>query len=188
MVARHVSAMVVQAEAAKRMLDQSPAAADEAMLAIEETGREALSEMRRILGVLRRSGEDPAVLAPQPGVGQLHALVESARTNGRSIELRVHGEPGPLPFAVDLAVYRILEEALADTPGSTGTLAVSLRFAEHLVELEIAIEHAGVTNWPTVGMSERVASCEGRLRVEDGPDGARMIVASLPRVFEAEYA
>jgi len=110
MVASHVSAMVIQAEAAKRMLDQSPAAADEAMLAIEETGREALSEMRRILGVLRRSGEDPAVLAPQPGVGQLHALVESARTNGGSIELHVHGEPGPLPFAVDLAVYRILEE------------------------------------------------------------------------------
>ena len=188
MVASHVSAMVIQAEAAKRMLDRSPEAADEAMLAIEETGREALSEMRRILGVLRRSGEDPAMLAPQPGVGQLHALVESARTNGGSVELHVLGEPGPLPFAVDLAVYRILEEALADTPESTGRLAVSLRFAEHLVELEIASERASVTSWPTVGMSERVASCEGQLRVKDGPDGARMIVASLPRVFEAEYA
>src|ERR1700704_960488 len=146
------------------------------------TGREALSEMRRILGVLRRSGEDPAVLAPQPGVGQLHALVERARTNGGSVELSVHGEPAPLPFAVDLAVYRILEEALADQPQPTGRLAVSLRFAEHVVELEIASEQASVTNWPTVGMSERVASCEGRLRVEDGPDGSRTIVASLPRV------
>jgi signal transduction histidine kinase len=188
MVASHVSAMVIQAEAAKRILDQSPAAADEAMLAIEETGREALSEMRRILGVLRRSGEDPVALAPQPGVGQLHALVESARTNGVSVELRVDGEPGPLPFAVDLAVYRILEEALADTPESTGRLAVSVRFAEHVVELEITSQQASVTNWPTVGMSERVASCDGRLRVEDGPDGSRMVVASLPRVFEAEYA
>jgi signal transduction histidine kinase len=100
----------------------------------------------------------------------------------------VHGEPGPLPFAVDLAVYRVLEAALADTPQSTGRLAVSLRFAEHLVELEIVSERESVTNWPTVGMSERVASCEGQLRVEDGPDGARMIVVSLPRVFEAEYA
>jgi signal transduction histidine kinase len=188
MVASHVSAMVIQAEAAKRMLEQSPEAADQAMLAIEDTGRDALSEMRRILGVLRRSGDDPAVLAPQPGVGQLHALAESARARGADVELQVEGEPGPLPFAVDLAVYRILEEALAEAPQTTGRLVVSLRFAEHLVELEIACERAGITSWPTVGMSERVASCDGRLRVQGGQGGTRTIVASLPRVFEAEYA
>jgi len=188
MVASHVSAMVIQAEAAKRMLDHSPEAADKAMLAIEDTGREALSEMRRILGVLRRSGDDVPELAPQPGVGQLHTLVESARTSGGSVELHVEGEPGPLPFAVDLAVYRILEEALADAPESTGKIAVSLRFAEHLVELEIGCERVGSSSWPTVGMNERVASCDGRLRVDQRPGGGRTIVASLPRAFEAAYA
>jgi signal transduction histidine kinase len=170
------------------MLDHSPEAADKAMLAIEDTGREALSEMRRILGVLRRSGDDVPELAPQPGVGQLHTLVESARTSGGSVELHVEGEPGPLPFAVDLAVYRILEEALADAPESTGKLAVSLRFAEQLVELQIGCERVGSSSWPTVGMNERVASCDGRLRVDDRPGGGRTIVASLPRAFEAAYA
>jgi signal transduction histidine kinase len=188
MVSSHVSAMVIQAAAAKRMLDDSPETADRAMLAIEDTGREALSEMRRILGVLRRSGDDVPELAPQPGVGQLHTLVESARTSGRSVELHVQGEPGPLPFAVDLAVYRILEEALGDAPESTGRLAVSLRFAEHLVELEIDCERVGFSSWPTVGMNERVASCDGRLRVDERPGGGRTIVASLPRAFEAAYA
>jgi signal transduction histidine kinase len=188
MVSSHVSAMVIQAAAAKRMLDDSPETADRAMLAIEDTGREALSEMRRILGVLRRSGDDVPELAPQPGVGQLHTLVESARTSGRSVELHVQGEPGPLPFAVDLAVYRILEEALADSPESTGSLAVSLRFAEQLVELEIDCELVGSSSWPTVGMSERVASCDGRLRVDERPGRGRTIIASLPRAFEAAYA
>jgi signal transduction histidine kinase len=188
MVASHVSAMVIQAEAAKRMIDHSPGAADKAMLAIEDTGREALSEMRRILGVLRRSGDEVPELAPQPGVGQLHSLVESARTGGGSVELQVEGEPGPLPFAVDLAVYRILEEALADAPESTGKLAVSLRFAERVVELEVGCERAGSSSWPTVGMNERVASCEGRLRVDERPDGGRTMVALLPRAFEAAYA
>jgi signal transduction histidine kinase len=188
MVATHVSAMVIQAEAAKRTLDHDPGAADRAMLAIEDTGREALGEMRRILGVLRRSGEDPAVLAPQPGVGQIHVLVESARASGASVELNVEGEPGPLPFAVDLAVYRILEEALADEPESTGELSVCLRFAEQFVELEIGCERAGSISWPTVGMSERVASCEGRLRVHERAGGGRRVLASLPRAFEAAYA
>jgi signal transduction histidine kinase len=188
MVATHVSAMVIQAQAAKRTLEHDPGAADRAMLAIEDTGREALSEMRRILGVLRRPGDDPAALAPQPGVGQIHALVESTRANGGSVELNVEGEPGPLPFAVDLAVYRILEEALADEPESTGELAVSLRFAEHLVELEIGCQRAGSISWPTVGMNERIASCEGHLRVDERPGGGRTIVASLPRAFEAAYA
>jgi signal transduction histidine kinase len=188
MVASHVSAMVIQAEAAKRTLEENPQAADRAMLAIEETGREALSEMRRILGVLRRSGDDPAVLAPQPGVGQVHALIERARAEGGSVELEVEGEPGPLPFAVDLAVYRIIDEALTDAPASAGKLTVSLHFGENLVELKIAGERANVDGWPTVGMSERVTSCDGRLRVETGPDAGRTIIASLPRAFEAEYA
>ena len=111
LVAGSVSAMVVQTEAAGRLLDLDLQKADEAMAAVEETGREALAEMRRILGVLRR-GDDAAELAPQPGVGQIHALVEGARQDGRRIELHVEGEPGPLPASVDLGVYRVLEEAL----------------------------------------------------------------------------
>jgi signal transduction histidine kinase len=95
-VASNVSAMVIQAEAAELLLDDDFRAADEAMAAVERTGRDALSDMRRMLGVLRQSG-DATPLAPQPGVGELYGLVEAARTKRQGIELSVEGEPGPLP-------------------------------------------------------------------------------------------
>ena len=120
-VASSVSAMVVQAEAAQLLLNEDLERADEVMAAVEDTGREALAEMRRILGVLRHSDDGPD-LAPQPGVGQVHALVESARGDARRIELSVEGEPGPLPASVDLGVYRILEEALAGSGDDTAQL------------------------------------------------------------------
>jgi signal transduction histidine kinase len=95
LVAANVSAMVIQAEAAELMLDGDLFAADQAMAAVEQTGRDALADMRRVLGVLRHVGESPS-LAPQPGVGQMYALVEAARADGRVIELTVEGETGPV--------------------------------------------------------------------------------------------
>jgi signal transduction histidine kinase len=109
-VAQTVAGMVVQAEAARRLLGREPAQAETALGAIEQAGRQTLVEMRR-LGVLRYA-DDASELAPQPGVDQIYALIERARDGGQPIELSVDGDPGTLPPGVDLGIYRILEEAL----------------------------------------------------------------------------
>jgi signal transduction histidine kinase len=185
-VANSVTAMVVQTAAAERLLDHDPSAADEAMAAIEQTGRQALIEMRRILGVLRR-GDETMELAPQPGVGQIHRLVEDARDARRRIELHVEGDPGPLPASVDLGVYRILEDALA-TPSqrSSDLVEVSVRFGERDVELMITSHSEGAASWPTLAMRERLEVCGGELAVEPAGTGRRLI-ARLPRTFEEVF-
>lgn len=179
-VAGSVSAMVVQTETAQQLLDQNLDRADAAMAAVERAGRETLSEMRRILGVLRRVDE-PAERAPQPGVGQIHGLVERAREQRRDVELEVDGDPGPLPASVDLGVYRILEEALAST--GAGPLEVRLTFAERHVELDVTSHSAPTASWPTLAMRERVALCDGELEADEGRLSVR-----LPRAFEEVLA
>ena len=176
MVAGRVSAMVVQTEAAQQLLLEDLDRADAAMAADEEAGREALSEMRRILGVLRRVDE-AAELAPQPGVGQIHGLVDCAREQHRHVELEVDGDPGPLPASIDLGVYRILEEALAST--GAGPVEVRLTFGERDLELDITSHSAPAASWPTLAMRERVAVCDGELEADEGRLRVR-----LPRAFE----
>ena len=137
-VATTVSAMVVQTDAAQRLLDVDSARADDAMAGIEEAGRKTLAEMRRVLGVLRDEHE-PAELAPQPGVGQIHALIEAARER-LPVELHLEGEPGSLPASVNLGLYRILEDALTSAgEDSTQPTDVTLRFGEHDVELTVTL-------------------------------------------------
>lgn len=184
LVANSVSAMVVQAEAAQRLLYDNLSAAEVAMDEIEATGREALCEMRRILGVLRRSDEG-AELAPQPGVGQLHALLERARATRRQVGLRVEGDPGPLPVAVDLAIYRIVEEALED---SAGAVDIMLSFGAGGVRLEISRAAFTGEPWPTVATSERVSLCEGALSVDAAPEAGERLVVELPQSFEEALA
>ena len=179
-VAASVSAMVVQTEVAQHLLDEAPDRADDAMAAVEAAGRETLAEMRRILGVLRRTDEDPATLAPQPGVGQVVALVERARADGRDVVLAVDGEPGPLPASVDLGVYRILEDALSSA--APGRLGVRLGFSERDVELSVTASRPDA-DWPTLTMRERVALCDGELRTADGRLDVR-----LPRTFDGVLA
>jgi signal transduction histidine kinase len=175
-VAGRVSAMVVQTEAAQQLLRDDLDRADAAMAAVEEAGRQTLSEMRRILGVLRR-GDEAAERVPQPGVGQIHGLVERAREQHRQVELEVDGDPGPLPASIDLGVYRILEEALAST--GVGPLEVRLTFAERDVELDVSAHSAPAGSWPTLAMRERVALCDGELEADEGRLRVR-----LPRAFE----
>lgn len=180
MVAGRITAMVVQTGAAQRLLREDLDRADEAMAAVEAAGRQTLAEMRRILGVLRRPDET-AELAPQPGVGQIHLLVEQARADHRDVEFEVDGEPGPLPASVDLGLYRILEEALA-TAGS-GEVEVRLGFAEQGVDLQVVADGAAEASWPTLGMRERVAFCGGELQA----GGGRLRIR-LPRGFEEVVA
>lgn len=180
MVAGRITAMVVQTGAAQRLLGEDLDRADDAMAEVEAAGRQTLAEMRRILGVLRRADETPE-LAPQPGVGQIHLLVERARADHRDVEFEVDGEPGPLPASVDLGLYRILEEALA-TAGP-GDMKVRLGFAQQDVDLDVIADSGAQESWPTFGMRERVAFCGGELEA----GGGRLRVR-LPRGFEEAAA
>lgn len=185
LIAASVSAMVLQAEAATLLLDGDSQAADAAMAAIEQTGRDALVDMRRMLGVLRHSGETPS-LAPQPGVGQVYPLVEAARARGGSVEIRVDGDPGPLPASVDLGIYRMLEEAL--TAEALERAVVHLRFTDEEVELEVSADGlTGAPPWPTLAMRERAAICRGTIHGESGSVHRRMLV-TLPRRLAEVFA
>src|SRR5207302_4428430 len=110
-VGHSVSVMVVQAGAERLALGDERPATREALLAIERTGREALAEMSRLLGILRREGEGLS-LAPRPSLAQVDQLVQTVRDAGVPVELRVEGEQNDLPPGVDVSAYRIVQEAL----------------------------------------------------------------------------
>jgi signal transduction histidine kinase len=122
LVAHGVSGMVVQAGAARRLVQKGDPRAAEAILAVEDGGREALTELRRLLGVLRREDADLA-LAPQPSLARVGALVEQLRTAGTDVTLEVRGDQDvTLSPGVDVAGYRIVEEALRGVPGPARVL------------------------------------------------------------------
>src|SRR6185312_8629421 len=136
-VAHGVSSMVVQAAAARRLAPRDPASAEQAIVMIEETGRDALLEMRRLLGVLRRGDEDLA-LSPTPSLARVGALVEHQQNAGREVRLRVEGDPVPIPAGLDVAGYRVLEEALAAAPDGPAT--VNVRWQSGRLELEVVAD------------------------------------------------
>ncbi|MGO9753219.1 MAG: sensor histidine kinase [Solirubrobacteraceae bacterium] len=189
-VARSVAAMIVESDAAQRLLDIDPAQADTAMAEIEQTGRGALDEMRRILGVLRDPGNE-ASLTPQPGVGALHELIECARATGREVELQVQGEPRPLPASVDLGIYRILQEVLATAPDATELAApvvVTLWFGEADLALDVTTGGLAPISWPTVTMRERVALCGGELELDPGNGERERMRVRMPGALEGALA
>jgi signal transduction histidine kinase len=171
-IAHNVSMMVVQAGAAARVLEGEQAHVRGALDAIETTGRATVDEMRRLLGVLRRDGDELA-LAPQPGLGDIDALVASVQEAGVPVELRVEGAPAaPLPPALDLTAYRIAQEALTNVVKHAGGARVELtvRYDPAAVEIEVRDDGAGSRNGNgsggghgLVGMRERAALWGGRL-------------------------
>ena len=168
-VAHSVGGMVAQAQGARRMLDRDPERAREALEAIERAGRNALDEMRRSVGVLRRSdAAADAPLAPQPGMEDLPALVEQARASGLDVELQTAGEPSPLPAGVDLSAYRIVQEALTNARKHAGPVRarVAVRYAADAIELEISDDGA-----PDPGPSGAGTSA-GRKAPQAAPDRA----------------
>ncbi|MEV0199314.1 histidine kinase [Nonomuraea sp. NPDC050691] len=141
-VAHHVSVMTVQASAARRVLASDPEVASEALTAIEETGRLALTEMRNIVGVLRAGAR--AELGPQPGTSDLPALVDQMREAGLATGLTVEGAPGPIPAGVDLAAYRLVQEGLTNAlrhAGPGAAARVTVRYEPH--ELDVRVEDDG---------------------------------------------
>ena len=187
-VARAVSGMVIQAAAARRAADEDPATAQVAFRAVEQTGRAALAEMRRLLDMLR-TDEDAPALAPQPGLGQLDALVDSARA-AMPVELRVEGDRGGLLPGVDLAAYRVVQDALSAVVrrAQASHASVTVRYGEQDVEIEVADDGADVAEADGRGvmaMRERVTLYGGEVRSGRRPDGFHHVRARLPRTGRA---
>src|SRR5262249_25322651 len=166
-VAQNVSVMVVQADGASYAMASDPDRARQALTAIASTGRQALMEMRRMLGVLRRDddGTEPE-RAPLPGIGQLGELLEQARATGLVVSVPVEGVPQPLPDGAALAAYRIVQESLTNTRkhgGPRATAQVTLRYLEDALLLRITDDGQGGAaasdgaGHGLTGMRERVA-------------------------------
>jgi len=185
-IAHSVSLIVVQAGAERRLLSAEEQRTAQTLETIEDSGREALTELRRLLGVLRVPSEDR--LAPQPGLGRLPDLLAESAKTGQRVDLDVSGSPVELAPGLDLTAYRIVQEGLTNArkhaPGMP--VAVALRWEERLLELEIQNEESDSpaarngTGHGLIGMRERVAMYGGSL--ESGSiDGARFrIRARLP--------
>lgn len=186
-IAHSLSVMVVQASAAEEVLRHAPERALEPITAIQSTGRAALAEMARLLGILRRDGEEVG-LAPQPGLDDLAGLIQETRRSGLPAELRVEGDPRPLPLGIDLSAYRIVQEALTNARRHAGDAcaSVTLRYAPEALEIEVVDDGTGCTSNGSggghglVGMRERVALFGGELEAGPARDGGFRVRARLP--------
>jgi signal transduction histidine kinase len=184
-IAHNVSMMVVQAGAERRVLDGERGATREVLETIERIGRGALTEMRRLVGMLRSDTGDP--LAPQPGLDDLPMLVTQVREAGLPVELRVDGERRELPVGIELSAYRIVQEALTNALKHAGDAHASVRihYGADSLELEIVDDGGGAAapvsggGHGLVGMRERVALYGGRFdagRRQSGGFGVRVLL------------
>jgi signal transduction histidine kinase len=189
-VAHSVSVMVIHAVAARDVADQNRGVAREALRTVQSCGREALSEMRRMIGVLRR-GELEPIGGSEPGLWMLDALVERARASGLDVELRVEGEPHPPSPGVDLAAFRVVQEALTNTIKHAGPTraAVVITYSDRALELEItdagcvpARARGGSAPGGNglAGMRERVMLYDGELRTGRCRGGGFRLSARIP--------
>jgi signal transduction histidine kinase len=187
-VAHSVSMMVVQAGGARRILDRDPERAIAAAELIERTGREALTEMRRLLGVFH-ADDASADYAPQPSLRELEALVERARVAGLQVDLTVEGRRRELPAGLDLAAYRVVQEALTNVlkHGGGAPTEVEVHYRADAVEVRIADRGNGALNvrlggsgQGLVGMRERVRMYGGELHADRRRGGGFEVRATLP--------
>jgi signal transduction histidine kinase len=188
-VAHYVSVMVVQAAGARRVADKDPAAARGALEAVEAAGRTALAEMRRMLEVLR--DDDPG-MGPQPGLGELDRLVEQVRSVGLPVELKIEGTACCLPAGMDLAAYRIVQEALTNTVkhGGKADALVTVTYATDTLEIEVIDDGRGAAapllsmgvpgGHGLIGMKERVALFGGQLSAGPVLTGGYRVFARMP--------
>jgi signal transduction histidine kinase len=187
-VAHGVSVMLIQAGAARQVVETSPERASEALLTVEATGREAMAELRRLLGVLNDEGE-AAALAPQPGLDQLAALIERVRDAGLPTELEVTGTPVALPASVDVTVYRIVQEALTNALRYARRAAtlVHLSYEPDQLRVEVLDEGPAAPSDGSdgggrglAGMQERAALVGGRIEAGPRLGGGFAVRAWLP--------
>jgi signal transduction histidine kinase len=195
-VAHNVSMIVVQAGAAARVLHGDQPDVRNALEVIAATGRETVDEMRTLLGMLR-SDDGQAALKPQPGLADLEQLVSAVREAGLPVTLRIEGDTRPLPPALDLSAFRIVQEALTNALKHAGTARaeVTVRYEDGQVSLEIADSGPGADGGPgsgqgrtghgLVGMRERAAMFGGELEAARGDGGGFTVRARLPLPAQA---
>jgi len=186
-VAHSVSVMVVQASGVRRLLKDDQEREREALVSVEQIGRQALTEMRRMLGGMRTGEDQPAALAPQPGLQHLDRLIAQVEEAGLPVTLHVEGERPDLSPGVDLSAYRIIQEGLTNAlKHAKGAHAdVVIRYGDGSVQLEIADDGIGISNGTPgghglVGMRERVAVYGGTLEAGPRDGGGFVLRAELP--------
>jgi signal transduction histidine kinase len=186
-----MTVMTVQAAAARRVLHKRPAEAAEALAAIESAGHQALTEMRRLLGVLR-TDDAAGDLAPQPGIERLGLLVEQMRDAGLAVDLTITGLARDVPAGIDVNAFRIVQEALTNTlkhGGPQARATVRLAFGSDQLSIEVEDDGRGAaealadtngTGQGLVGMRERVALLRGELSAGPRAGGGYRVRARLP--------
>ena len=184
-IAHSVSVMGVQAAAAEEVMEREPERARESMRSIQATARDAVLELRRLLGVMRE-GEQPLPLSPQPGLGQLDGLLRQLGEAGLPVDVRVEGDPRPVPPGVDLSAYRIVQEALTNAlkHARASHARVTVRYG---ADLELIVENdrsatsvANGAGHGLIGMRERAALYGGTLQAGPDADGRYRVRARLP--------
>jgi signal transduction histidine kinase len=183
-IAHTISVIVVQAAAARDVLRSRPERVDEVLANIETIGRGALTELRRLLGAVR--GE--ASFAPQPGLSELDQLLTQLRATGLEVVLSVEGDPRPLPPALDLSAYRVVQEALTNTLKHAHATHADIVLSYRADELEVEIHDDGAsianggagTGSGLIGMRERVNLFGGSLAAGPDPAGGFTVSARLP--------
>ncbi len=187
-VAHAIAVVLVQARGGQRVVATDARRAGEAFTAIADTAEQALGEMRRLLGVFREIDGDAGLRAPQPSLGGLAALVDHVRTSGLAVDLAVEGEPRPLPAAVEISAYRIVQEALTNTLRHAGPARadVLVRYLDDGVEVAVsddgggAATNGGGAGYGLIGIRERVALVGGRFEAGPRAGGGFAVHAVLP--------
>ena len=186
-VAHGMSVITVQAGVGRHVMDERPEQARAALAAIEETGRESLREMRRLLGVLREEPAGPA-RTPAPRLADLEELVQRTAQTGTAVDFSIRGEPRALPGGVELSAYRIVQEALTNVVkhARTDRCRVRLDFAPDTLAIEVTDDGIGAapparpTGHGIIGMRERTALHGGRFEAGPLPLRGYRVAASLP--------
>jgi signal transduction histidine kinase len=189
LIGHTVNVMVIQAGAGRRTLASDRGLAERAFRTIESTGREALEELDRLLGILRTETDEPD-LPPQPGLEQLHALAGRFEDAGLPVEITIEGEQVPLPRSLDQSAYRIIQEALTNALRHAGdTIAhVAVRYRADRLELEVANDGSGNQRPPDqagggrglIGIQERVALFSGDLEAGPRAEGGFVVRCGFP--------
>jgi signal transduction histidine kinase len=192
-IAHSMSVIAVQSAVGNHVIDTQPAEARQALAAIEATSRSALTEMRRLLGVLRQAGEPRGSLTPAPGLADLGSLVSQVQDAGIKVWINVEGQRGAVPPGVDLSAYRVIQEALTNVIKHAGSTAatVTIRYRDDSVTVEIANQRPDArdvhvppprngSGHGIIGMRERVAVFGGEFAAGPGPDGGFLVRARFP--------
>jgi signal transduction histidine kinase len=194
-VSHNVSVMVIQAGAARHVLETEPDQAEAALLAVEAAGRDTMAELRHLLGLLapQADGEEDEQLAPQPSLRRLSPLIDRIAFAGLPVEVRISGEPRPLPAGVDVTAYRIIQEALTNAlkHGDGVKAEVTVRYADHALRVEILNTGpsvltggrsplAGGEGRGLLGLRQRVAVYGGDLDARRRLGGGFRVRAKIP--------